>query len=70
MYPLASGMGMEIRFAIPSLLNHTWKSLYVPFILVTEVPALHLPVIVASLSLTSDRKHSEKKVWYDAQLST
>ena len=69
MYPLASSMGMEIRLAITFLLSHTWKSLYVSFILVTVVPALHLPVIVASLYSTSVRNSSEKKIWYDAQIS-
>ena len=62
MYPLASSMGTEIRFVIPFLFNYTWKSPYVPFILVTVVPELHLPVIVALLSLMYVRNYSDKKV--------
>ena len=62
MYPLASSIDMEITFTIPFLFNYTWKSLYVPFILVTIVPELHLPFIVALLFLLSVRNSSEKKV--------
>ena len=69
MSPLDSRMGTEIRLTIPFLLIYTWKSPYVPFMMVTIVPALHLTVIVASLSFMSVRNSSKMKVWYDAHLS-
>ena len=53
---------MEITFTIPFLFNYTWKSLYVPFILVTLVLELCLLVILALLSSMSVRNSSEKKI--------
>ena len=63
-WPAPYIMGTHIKFAMPCVSGHIWKSPYQPWVLVDTVLALQLPFIVTFPLRTLPRNLRIKNVWY------